>query len=177
MRRLLALIALPLFALGCHAGAQQPPSPPVLSCPPATYPGSNYTEVNPPASTTVAASINATTYIFSPPSVGSWCAIIQSWGNAAPTGQPAAYQVSVPSNVVLVTTTAALPQITYNWQPIAQNAIYSSYTFIVSYVAAISAPLPSAPVQGAPQAVAQVIDPNAPPAPVVMARSVPMRVR
>lgn len=171
-RRILALLFLPILAIGCRAGAQQPPSPPVLSCPPATFPGNNYTEVNPPASTTVAASINATTYTFSPPSVGSWCAIIQSWGNAAPTGQTPAYQVSVPSNVVLVTTTAALPQITYNWQPIAQNATYSSYTFIVSYAAAISAPLPSAPVQGAAQDVVQIVDPHAPAAPVVMAKLV-----
>jgi hypothetical protein len=53
-----AIVALSLTA--CHS--QQPPSPPVATCPTATVGGSTYTEVNAPANTGVAALTPGTAY-------------------------------------------------------------------------------------------------------------------
>lgn len=137
-----ALLALALTACAHPGSGQQPPSPPVVNCPAATLGGTAYTEVNAPASTSVPANITAASYDWLPPSVGAWCATVQAW--AQPNGAPP-YQVSAPSNVVQVTTTASLTHVELTWTPPATTSVYASYTYIVSYAPATAVAVPTAP--------------------------------
>jgi hypothetical protein len=147
-----AIVALSLTA--CHS--QQPPSPPVATCPTATVGGSTYTEVNAPANTGVAASITSTSYQFTPPSTGTWCAIVQAW--ALPTGA-SIYQASGPSNVVQVTTTATDPAISYSWTE-GTNTGYGPVTYILSYAPATTVAVPLAPAVSTPTAVVSLDKPG-----------------
>jgi hypothetical protein len=140
----MGMFLLTLFALGLTACAhsQQPPSPPVATCPAAIANGTAYTEVNAPASTSVAASITATTYSWTLPSTGTWCVIVQTWG--LPVGQ-SVYQVSVPSNVVQFTTVSPTSVATLTWTPPAVDPAFGPYSYIVSYAPATVRPIPTAP--------------------------------
>jgi hypothetical protein len=149
----LASLMLLSITTGCHA-AQQPTSPIDYICPAAS--GGNYTEINPPASNTVAASITGTSYDWSPPSVGAWCLIVQAWG--LPAGQTI-YQVSGPSNVAEATTTASLSHVQMTWTGDAVTATYSSYTYIASYAAAVAAPTPTAPPLSTTTSAASLVKP------------------
>lgn len=172
MKRIFAVaFAVLMIGLSACANGQQPPSPAAYTCPAATPSGSNYTEVNAPASNTVAASISGTSYTWSPPSVGAWCAIVQAWG--LPAGQTI-YQVSVPSNVAQTTTTTAAPHINLTWTAPVPTVNYSSYTYIVSYAAATLVAVPTAPPLNTPT-TSQVAKPALPgniAAPVLTARVV-----
>lgn len=162
MRRMNLFAALAIAALvaGCHANGQQPPSTPVYSCPTATVGGNAYTEANQPSST-APASITGTSYDWSPPSVGTWCMIVQSW--AVPTGSPSGtpYQVSNPSNVLMLTTTASLSHINASWTAPATNSTYTSYTYIFSYAPATQAAVPLAPPLNGTTASAMLAKPPA----------------
>lgn len=153
-----------ILCLSITAGCQQPPSPPAYTCPPATYPGTNYTEINPPASNTVAASITGTTYKWTPPSVGAWCLIVQSW--ALPVGAtPPDYQASVPSNIAQATTTNADPVVDLSWTAPAITSVYPSYTYIASYAPATLVGVPLAPPLNPPTtsvSKAEPIEPQMP---------------
>lgn len=149
MTRRIALFVLTLAAacFGCHA--QMPPQPPVYSCPVTT--GSAYTVLNQPASNTVPASITGTTYTTPAlPTPGPYCFIVQSW--AEPSGATT-YQVSLPSNVVMVITTTADPAVALSW---TAPTGATGYTYIASYAAATLVPPPTAPVLSAPTAVTHV---------------------
>jgi len=142
---LASLLALTIVA-GCRA--QQPPSPTAYTCPTAVSGGTTYTEINPPASNLVAASITTTSYKWTPSTVGPYCAIVQAWG--LPAGATV-YQVSSPSNVVQITNTATDPVIDFSWTAPATNGTYSSYTYILSYAAATAVTtVPTAPALATP---------------------------
>ncbi len=155
-RKLAALVILTIGLSACHSNGQQPPSPPVYTCPAAT--GSAYAEINPPASTSVPASITATTYKWTPPSVGAWCAVVQAWG--LPAGATV-YQASVASNIVQPTTTTADPVVNFSWTAPATTATYSSYTYILSYAPAVQAAVPLAPPLSQPtETTSELIKPS-----------------
>jgi hypothetical protein len=174
--RMLPLLAAALslsISSGCHA-AQQPQSPVDYVCPTASWTGGNYTEINPPSSNTVAASITGTTYDWSPPSVGAWCLIVQAWG--LPAGQTI-YQVSGPSNVAEATTTTADSHVQLSWTGDVVTSTYASYTYIASYVPATAAATPTAPPLTTTTTSSRVVKPAlAPqqPAPLAYGPRVPL---
>jgi hypothetical protein len=165
MKRIYATLAILALGLTACAHSQQPPSPVAYTC------SGNYTELNAPASNTVAASIAGASYTWSPPSVGAWCVILQSWG--LPAGQTI-YQVSVPSNVAQVTTTTSATHVNLTWTQPAPTSMCASYTYILSYAAATPIAVPTAPLLNTPT-TSQMVKPALPgdmPAPVLAAKLV-----
>ena len=155
-------IILALAAVGCHA--QQPPSPPVYSCPVAIAGGSAYTPINSVAAPyTTAASISGSSYTYTPSSPGAYCYILQSWSLAV---GATVYQDSVPSSAVQATTTAATPKIEFTWTPPAATAVYLTYTYILSQAPATLVAAPLAPAVTTPLVTATL---DGPAAPVVVA--------
>ena len=119
--------------------------------------GTAYTEVNAPASTTVAASITGSAFTWTPPAAGAYCFTIQTW--ALPAGATV-YQTSVPSNVVQLTIPPG-DLAGLSWTPPAPNSAFGPYSYILSYALAIPSSVPTAPTQAAPAAVAW-LDPAPP---------------
>jgi hypothetical protein len=156
MKRIGLIFALVALAAGCHG--QQPPSPPAYVCPAAPAAGGVYTELNAPASNTVAASITGSTYKEAP-GTGTWCYIVQTW--ALPVGGTI-YQASLPSNVQQATTTAALPAVDLSWTPPSANSSYGPYTYIVSRAAAALVAVPTAPALSGTTSTSSVVKPALP---------------
>ena len=153
MKRIFAVLGLTaLLVSGCRAGAQQPPSPTTYTCPPAVLGGTAYTEVNAPASTTVAASITGSAFTWTPPAAGAYCFTVQTW--ALPAGATV-YQTSVPSNVVQLTIPSG-DLAGLSWTPPAPNSAFGPYSYIISYALATPSSVPTAPTQAAPSAVARL---------------------
>jgi len=151
MKRIAAFLVTPfLLALtaGCVHAGQLPPTPPVYTAPPTN--GTAYSPLNAPANNTVAASVTALSFSFTPTSIGTWCIVIQSWAIIAPAS---VYQDSVPSNVLCVTTTATDPVVDLSW---SQPGNPSGYSYIISVAAATLVPAPNAPTQNSPTTVVLV---------------------
>lgn len=149
---LAVLTILTLTTVGCHS--QQPPSPPVTSCPTAVTGGVTFTEINPPTSTSVPASITGTTTTDTP-GIGTWAYSVQAW--AEPNGAPP-YQTSVPSNTVQVTTTTADPVVHLSWSAPAITSTYPSYTYIASRAPCTVVGVPVAPPLNQPTTQQSMMD-------------------
>lgn len=127
----LSFLFLAMFiSQGCRA---QMTTPPIYTC------GTTFTLVNQPKDTSTQSSITALAYAYVPP-VGPACYEVQAWAIIAPA---TTYQASAISNVVMVTTTAALPQVNLAWNE-AGNP--TGYGYIVGYAPATLVPAPLAPV-------------------------------
>jgi hypothetical protein len=149
MKRILYVsVVLLAGILGCHSSpAQVPPGPTTYTCPPATVGGTAYTPLN-PATNTANPPVAAAPYNDTP-GIGTWCYTGQAW--LSPNS-------SAPSNVVMPTTTAALPVVQITWTNPTQTE--SGVTYVISRAPAIA----NAPLTAPAINPASVIAQNAAPA-------------
>lgn len=127
-----ALVLFVLMAAGC--GAQIPPNPTVISCAVATAP--SYTPLNQNSPVTVL------TYETAALPPGTYCFIVQ--GEIAP-------NYSDPSNVAMVTTTAADPYVLLTWTAPTTGTAPAGY--VLSQATAVQSTL-NPPVMGGASATA-----------------------
>lgn len=154
------LAALVLVSVGCAHG-QVPSNPTVYTCPNPALTGT-WTALQ-----TAATEITGTASTDTPGS-GVWCYTVQSANN---TFTPPL--TSVPSNVVMVTTTTALPVVDLSWQaPV--NSPVSVTGYIVSRIAASPATI-APPTQSSPTTVAINVRPASASGPE-MALNAPLKV-
>ena len=132
MKRKIQILALLLAGIaGCHAQIQSNPT--VNTCSAAS--SGTWTALPTPAT-----EITGTT-LTDQPATGSWCYAVESVNN---TYSPAV--ASVPSNVILATTTASLTHVDLTWAPPLTSPVPIT-GYVVYRIAAIQATI-TAPVQG-----------------------------